>query len=61
MGDAMKKEVLKKARKSHAFRITTDEVADISVKENLVTFIQFYDKECEEIVTKFLSCQNIYG
>ncbi|KAG1693351.1 hypothetical protein GQR58_007100 [Nymphon striatum] len=50
LGDAMKEEVLKKARRSHAFGILTDEVADISVKENLVTFIQFYDRECEQVL-----------
>lgn len=59
LGDAMKEEVLKKARTANAFGLLTDEVADISVKENLVTFIQFFDRELEETVTKFLSCKNI--
>ena len=51
--DALKEEILRKVRKSSAFGILTDEVADV------VTFIQFYCRESEEVVTKFMSCQNI--
>ena len=37
----------------------TDEVSDISVTENLVTFIQFYNTEHNAVETYFLSCQNV--
>lgn len=55
----MQEEMFRRARKSNTFGILTDEVADISVQENLVTFIQFYCKETDEVCTHFLSCQNI--
>ena len=42
-----------------AFGVLTDEVADISVTENLVTFIQFYDFGTKQVATHFLSCQNV--
>lgn len=45
----MKEDMLRRARKSNTFDILTDEVADISVQENLVTFIQFYCKETDEV------------
>lgn len=59
LGETMKEEMRRRARKSNAFGILTDEVADISVQENLVTFIQFYCKETDEVCKNFLSCQNI--
>ena len=42
-----------------AFGVLTDEVADILVAENLMTFIQFYDSDTNQLVTSFLSCQNV--
>lgn len=59
MGNTMKKEVLRKVKSALAFGILTDEVADVSVTENLVTFIQFYCRETDQVETQFLSCQNV--
>ena len=49
--------MIKNVKKASAFGILTDEVADISVRENLVTFIQFYNRETNAVATHFLSCQ----
>lgn len=46
-------------KKASACGILTDEVADLSVTENLVTFIQFYNSETDAVETHFLSCQNV--
>ena len=59
LGDVMKEIMLENVRKSNAFGLMTDEVADISVKENLVTFIQYYSFKDEETKTNFLSCKDI--
>ena len=44
LGETVKAEILQKVKNASAFGILTDEVAGISVTENLITFIQFYDK-----------------
>ncbi|CAG2239554.1 unnamed protein product [Mytilus edulis] len=58
-GETMKKSLLSDVKKSPAFGILTDEVCDISVTENLMTFIQYYNSTSESVCTQFLSCQNI--
>lgn len=59
LGEAMREMLLNDVRKSPAFGILTDEVCDISVTENLMTFIQFYRSESESVCTQFISCKNI--
>ena len=59
VGSTVMDSFLEKARKAATFGILTDEVADISVTENLVTFIQFYDIESRTVITSFLRCQDI--
>ncbi|VDI55299.1 Hypothetical predicted protein [Mytilus galloprovincialis] len=59
LGETMKKSLLSDVKKSPAFGILTDEVCDISVTENLMTFIQYYNSTSESVCTQFLSCQNI--
>ena len=59
LGEVMRDMLLNDVRKSPAFGILTDEVCDISVTENLMTFIQFYRSETESVCTQFLSCKNI--
>ena len=55
----MKQKVVEEVRQCKAFGLLTDEVADISVTENLITFIQFFSSHTQEVETRFLSCQNI--
>lgn len=43
VGSAVRNSILEKARNAKSLGILIDEVADISVMENLLTFIQFYD------------------
>ena len=59
LGETVKTELLEKVKNAAAFGVLTDEVADISVTENLMTFIQFYDSDTKQVVTSFLSCQNV--
>ncbi|WAR30657.1 hypothetical protein MAR_033199 [Mya arenaria] len=57
IGDTIKTELVENVNKSLAYGLLTDEVSDISVNENLVTFIQFYCAETKKVETKFLSCR----
>lgn len=59
LGQTMKTKVLSKMRAAAAFGILTDEVSDVSVSENLVTFIQYFCQETGCVETHFLACQNI--
>ena len=59
LGQTVKTQLIQNVKKASAFGIMTDEVADISVSENLVTFIQFYNNEHDAVETHFLSCQNV--
>ncbi|WAR20733.1 ZN862-like protein [Mya arenaria] len=59
IGDTIKTELVEHVNKSLAYGLLTDEVSDIAVYENLITFVQFYCAETKKVETKFLSCQNI--
>ncbi|XP_060575685.1 zinc finger protein 862-like isoform X2 [Ruditapes philippinarum] len=59
IGETVMSNVVDDVKNAETFGILTDEVADISVTENLVTFIQYYSKSSKQVETKFLSCQNI--
>lgn len=53
IGQTVKKEIIKKAQKAQAFGLMTDEATDISVTENLVTYIQFYCQDTGKVETFF--------
>ena len=36
-----------------------DDVSDISVMEQMITFIQFYDEDSSEVTVEFLSVDNL--
>ncbi|XP_060605039.1 E3 SUMO-protein ligase KIAA1586-like [Ruditapes philippinarum] len=55
----MKSNLLSKVRAASVFGLLTDEVSDVSVAENLVTFIQFFCEDTGSVETHFLACQNI--
>ena len=59
LGQTVKSELIKKVKNALAFGLLTDEVADVSVTENLVTFIQFYNRDTDSVETQFLACQNV--
>ena len=58
LGDTVKQTLLKKARKAKSFGLLMDEVTDITVSSQLISFIQFWDQE-NSSVTTFLSSQNV--
>ena len=59
IGETIKSEIVENVKKAEVFGLLTDEVCDISVTENLVTFVQFYCASTKQVETKFLSCQDI--
>ncbi|XP_052241120.1 zinc finger protein 862-like isoform X2 [Dreissena polymorpha] len=59
LGQALKNDVINKVKSAGAYGVLTDEVSDISVTENLVTFIQFFSRESGSIATQFLACNNL--
>ena len=59
IGSALMERVLKKGKRAGCYGLLCDEVTDVSVMELLVTFIQFFDSETEEVETKFLFVENI--
>ena len=59
LGDTVKQTLLKKARKAKRFGLLMDEVTDITVSSQLISFIQFWDQENSSVTTMFLSSQNV--
>ena len=59
IGETIKSEIVENVKKAEVFGLLTDEVCDISVTENLVTFVQFYCASTKQVETKVLSCQDI--
>ena len=58
LGDAVKQTLLKKVRKAKSFGLLMDEVTDITVSSQLISFIQFWDQDNSSVTTMFLSSQN---
>ena len=59
LGETVKRNLLEKARKAKSFGILIDEVTDISVTSQLISFLQFWDEESSSVATVFLSSQNV--
>ena len=59
IGKTMKEIILTKAQKATYFGIMTDEMTDVSVMSQLVTFIQYFDENTGTIETIFVSVQNV--
>lgn len=49
---SVKNELLRRVKKA-AFGMLTDEVADVSLTENLKTFVQYYCREKQRVETSF--------
>lgn len=59
LGQSLKNDIINKVKLASAYGILTDEVSDISVTENLVTFVQYFSRESGKIETEFLACNNL--
>ena len=58
LGCAVKENVVTRAKTAGCFGLLGD-VSDISVMEQMITFIQFYDKDSSEVTVEFLSVYNL--
>ena len=56
---ALKENVVKRAKMAGCFGLLVDDVSDISVMEQMITFIQFYDEHSSEVAVEFLSVDNL--
>ena len=59
LGCAVKENVVTRAKMAGCFGLRVDDVSDISVMEQMITFIQFYDKDSSEVTVEFLSVDNL--
>ena len=59
VGCAVKENVVTRAKTAGCFGLLMDDVSDISVMEQMITFIQFYDKDSSEVTVEFLSVDNL--
>ena len=59
LGDTVKQNLLKRARNAKSFGLLMDEVTDITVSLQLISFSQFWDDESSSMTTMFLSSQNV--
>lgn len=59
VGETVKDGILVQARGARSFGLMIDEVTDIAVTSQLVTFVQFWDKATGSVRTAFLSAQNV--
>ena len=59
IGTALMERLLKHAKEAGCFGLLSDEVTDISVKEILITFIQFFNSKTEKVETHFLFVEDI--
>ena len=59
LGKMIKEHVCEKARRSNCFGLLSDEVCDISCKEQLVTFVKFVDPDNGKASTEFLATDDV--
>ncbi|XP_052261749.1 E3 SUMO-protein ligase KIAA1586-like [Dreissena polymorpha] len=59
LGATVKESVMEKVKKSAAFGILSDEACDISVTEQLITFVQYFDHDTGNVHVSYLSCQDV--
>ena len=57
--ETMKEEIVSSAQKVQSYGLMVDEVTDISVQSQMLTFIQFVSPVTSCIETAFLSVQNV--
>ena len=59
LGKVMKQQILKKVRAASCFGIITDEMTDVSVTYQLITFVQYFDNDSGTVEAKFPSVQDV--
>ncbi|PFX25821.1 Zinc finger protein 862 [Stylophora pistillata] len=59
IGNVVKELNLKKIRAASCFGLMTDEMTDVSVTSQLITFVQYFCTQSETVETSFLSAQNV--
>jgi len=59
IGNVVKELTLKKVRAASCFGLMTDEMRDVSVASQLITFVQYFCTQSETVETKFLSPQDV--
>ena len=59
LGSVLKESVLCQVRKAQSFGLMIDEVTDIAVLEQLVIFVQFWNRDSKGTETKFLGVRNL--
>ena len=58
-GHTVKAQMIRKVSEGSSYGLVTDEVCDISNKEQLVTFIKYVDRETSKANTSFLDVSNL--
>ena len=59
LGKVIKQQILKRVRAASCFGIMIDEMTDVSVTSQLITFVQYFDNDSGTVETKFLSVQDV--
>ena len=59
IGQVMPERILKKLTEVRYVGLLCDDVTDIAIMEQFITFIQFVDPETASLETKFLSVENV--
>jgi len=59
LGQALKDEIVKKVKNANSYSLMVDEATDVSVVEQLISFIQFANPETGAPEVHFLSIQNV--
>lgn len=59
LGCTLKEKVVKRAKTAECFGLLVGDLSDISVMEQMITFIQVYDGDRSEVTVKFLSFDNL--
>ena len=59
IGSVLKNSIVQEVKKSGFFRLLIDEVTDIAVTEQLITFVQFWNATSSNVEIKFLSANDL--
>lgn len=59
LGQALKDEIVKKVKNANSYGLMVDEATDVSVVEQLISFVQFADPETGVPEVHFLSIQDV--
>ena len=59
LGQALKNDLLKKVQAANSYGLLVDEVTDVAVLEQLISFIQFVNQQSGAPEVHFLSVQNV--